>query len=273
MAMYGTSQPCPPWAIGARVWPGLTWEDSNLMGQDVVRAPDGSVVRVLGITRAPDHVTLDMWSDYVINACDEGFSAEGGWSPARSLWVEWGSQLFRPAEGPSFFYKAGDEGMFDLNYAPAQDPINVAEGVRIMEWSFHLWCAMVWHKMLQRTLGVVPLQSDIPKAEFEDKVREHVRRAQGQLQSALSAAATHVRNSHRDAAEPETIKTFFPSNMILGPSSYPYPGNMILDVTESVAEGDTDFDPFSGAEGDTDLDPFSLLDSGAEGDTDLEESE
>ena len=82
-----------------------------------------------------------------------------------------------------------------------------------------------------------------------------------------------MRNSHRDAAEPETIKTFFPSNMILGPSSYPYPGNMILDVTESVAEGDTDLDPFSGAEGDTDLDPFSLLDSGAEGDTDLEESE
>ena len=130
-----------------------------------------------------------------------------------------------------------------------------------MEWSFHQWQAMVLHKMLQRTLGVVPLQSDIPKAEFEDKVREHVRLAQGHLQSALSAAATHVRNSHRDAAEPETIKTFFPSNMILGPSSYPYPGNMILDVTESVTEGDTD------------LDPFSLLDSGAEGDTDLEESE
>ena len=273
MAMYGTSQPCPPWAIGARVWPGLTWEDSDLMGQDVVRAPDGSVVRVLGITRAPDHVTLDMWSDYVIIACDEGISPEGGWSPARSFWVEWGSQLFRPAEGPSFFYKAGDEGMFDLNYAPAQDPINVAEGVQIMAWSFHQWQVMVLHKMLQRTLGVVPLHSDISKAEFEDKVREHVRWAQGQLQSALSAAATHVRNSHRDAAEPETIKTFFPSNMILGPSSYPYPGNMILDVTESVAECDTDLDPFSGAEGDTDWDPLGWLDSGAEGDTDLEESE
>ena len=116
-----------------------------------------------------------------------------------------------------------------------------------MEWSFHQWQAMVLHKMLQRTLGVVPLQSDIPKAEFEDKVREHVRFAQGQLQSALSAAATHVRNSHRDAAEPETITTFFPSNMILGPN------NMILDDTEGVAEGDTDLDPISGAEGDTDL--------------------
>ena len=215
MAMYGTSQPCPPWAIGARVWPGLTWEDSDLMGQDVVRAPDGSVVRVLGITRAPDHVTLDMWSDYVIDACQYGFLAEGGWSPARSFWVEWGSQLFRPAEGPSFFYKAGDEGMFDLNYAPAQDPINVAEGVRIMEWSFHQWQAMVLHKMLQRTLGVVPLQSDIPKAEFEDKVRQSVLFARLEFHAALLAAASTVRQSHQDAAEPETIATFFPSNMIL----------------------------------------------------------
>ena len=115
MAMYGSSRPCPPWAIGVRVWPGSTWEASGLAGQDVVRAPDGSAVRVLGITKAPDNTTLDTWSDYAIEACEHGFWAEGGWSPARSLWVEWGSQLFRPAQGPSFFYKAGDEGKFDLN--------------------------------------------------------------------------------------------------------------------------------------------------------------
>ena len=142
--MYGSSRPCPPWAIGVRVWPGLTWEASGLAGQDVVRAPDGSVVRVLGITKAPDKTTLGTWSDYVIEACEHGFSAEGGWSPARSLWVEWGSELFRPGQGPSFFYKSGDDGEFDLNYAPQQDPINIAEGVRIMEWSGSVngrsWC-------------------------------------------------------------------------------------------------------------------------------------
>ena len=81
MAMYGSPRPCPPWAIGVRVWPGLTWEASGLAGQDVVRAPDGSVVRVLGITKAPDKTTLDTWSDYVIDACEHGFLAEGGWSP------------------------------------------------------------------------------------------------------------------------------------------------------------------------------------------------
>ena len=64
MAMYGSSRPCPPWAIGVRVWPGRTWEDSSLAGQDVVLAPNGSWVRVLGITKAPDNTTLDDWSDY-----------------------------------------------------------------------------------------------------------------------------------------------------------------------------------------------------------------
>ena len=68
-----------------------------------------------------------------------------------------------------------------------------------------------------------------------------------EFHAALLAAATNVRQSHQDAAEPETIATFFPSNMILGPS------NMILDDTEGVAGGDTDLDPISGAAGDTDL--------------------
>ena len=218
MAMYGSSRPCPPWAIGVRVWPG----HGGLAGQDVVRAPHGSVVRVLGITKAPDEPTLDTWSDYVIEACEHGFLAEGGWSPARSLWVEWGSQLFRPAQGPSFFYKAGDKGEFDLNYAPAQDPINVAEGVQIMSCSFDQWQAMVLEKMLQRTGGIVPLHTDIPKAEFEEKVRQSVLFARLELRAALLAAATHLRQSHQDAAlmasgfaEPEPIATFFPSNMIL----------------------------------------------------------
>ena len=132
-----------------------------------------------------------------------------------SFWVEWGSQLFRPAEGPSFFYKAGDEGKFDLNYAPAQDPINVAEGVQIMSSSFDQWLAMVLEKMHHRLWGIVPLHTDISKAEFEDKVRQSVRFAQVEFHAALLAAETNVRQSHQDATEPETIATFFPSNMIL----------------------------------------------------------
>ena len=226
MAMYGSSRPCPPWAIGVRVWPGSTWEASGLAGQDVVRAPDGSAVRVLGMTKAPDKTTLDLWSDYVIEACEHGFLAEGGWSPARSLWVEWGSPLFRPAQGPSFFYKAGDEGKFDLNYAPAQDPNNVEEGVEIMSRSFDQWQVMVLEKMMRRTCGSVPLHTDIPKAEFKDNVRQFMRRARLEFHAALLAAETNVRQSHQDAPEPDTIATFFPSNMILGPS------NMILDDTD-----------------------------------------
>ena len=116
--------------------------------------------------------------------------------------------------------------MFDLNYAPAQDPIDVAEGVQIMACSFDEWQVMVLEKMLQRTCGIVPLHTDIPKAEFEDKVRHAVRLERLEFHAALWAAVTSVRQSHQDASEPETIATFFPSNMILGPS------NMILDVTD-----------------------------------------
>ena len=85
MAMYGSSRPCPPWGIGVRVWPGVTWEASGLAGQGVVRAPDGSVVRVLGITKAPDKTTLDMWSDYVIKACEHVFCLKVGGPPKMAL--------------------------------------------------------------------------------------------------------------------------------------------------------------------------------------------
>ena len=123
--------------------------------------------------------------------------------------------------------------MFDLNYAPAQDPINVAEGVQIMSCSFDQWQVMVLEKMLQRTWGIVPLHTDIPKAEFEDKVRQSVLFARLEFQAALLAAKAHHRQSHQDLAswasglaEPEIIATWFPSNMILGP------GNMILYDTD-----------------------------------------
>ena len=70
---------------------------------------------------------------------------------------------------------------------------------------------------MRRTWGIVPLHTDIPKAEFEIKVRQSVRLARLEFHAAFMAAATTVRQSHQDAAEPETIGGFFPINMILGP--------------------------------------------------------
>ena len=102
-----------------------------------------------------------------------------------------------------------------------------------MSCSFDQWHGMVLEKMLQRTWGIVPLHTGIPKAEFEAKVRESVLFARLEFQAALLAAEAHHRQSHEDAAlmasglaEPETIATWFPSNMILGPS------NMILYDTD-----------------------------------------
>ena len=81
--------------------------------------------------------------------------AEGGWSPAISVWVEWGSQLVRPAQGPSFFYKAGDEGKFDLNYAPAQDPINVDESHPASQ-------RKAWQLLRASPLSIVQTRSWLP---------------------------------------------------------------------------------------------------------------
>ena len=95
-----------------------------------------------------------------------------------------------------------------------------------MTCSFELWQVMVLEKMLQRTWGIVPLPTDIPKDEFEDKVRQSVLCARLEFQAALLAAAAHLKQSRQDAAlmasglaEPETIATFFPSSMILGPNN------------------------------------------------------
>ena len=81
-------------------------------------------------------------------------------------------------------------------------------------------------KMLQRTWGRVPFHTDIPMADFEAKVRHSVRLARSEFLAALLAGASNARQSYQDAAEPDTIATFFLSNMILGPS------NMILDGTD-----------------------------------------
>ena len=94
MARYGGSLPCPPWGIGVRVWPGGTWEADGLTGQDVVRAPDGSVVRVLGITKAPDKTTLELWSDYVIEACEHGFCLKVGGPPQDRFGLSGGPSSF-----------------------------------------------------------------------------------------------------------------------------------------------------------------------------------
>ena len=148
-------------------------------------------------------------------AChEEGWRPNGGWSPARSLWVEWGSELFRPGQGPSFFYKSGDDGEFDLNYAPQQDPINIAEGVRIMERSFHQWQVTVQEKMMLRIWGFVSLQADISFSRFELRVKEYMRLAVLEFHAARLAAETFMKQD--EDAEPSKIMTTFPSNMILG---------------------------------------------------------
>ena len=117
MSMYGTAKTCPPWAYGARVWPGPNWEWG---AQDVVKGPDGQLARVLGRVLIPDRNTFQEWAVYLFLAAEQGALLNGGFAPDRSVWVEWGPDLFDEG-GPEYFYKAHDEGMSDLYYSPAQD--------------------------------------------------------------------------------------------------------------------------------------------------------
>ena len=82
-----------------------------------------------------------------------------------------------------------------------------------MSCSVDQWQVMVLEKMPQRTWGIVPFHTDIPKAEFEDKVWQSVRLARADFQRNLILARCAAANARR--REPETIATFFPSNMIL----------------------------------------------------------
>ena len=92
--------------------------------------------------------------------------------------------------------------------------------------AFDQWLVRVLVNMMQRTWGIVPLHTDMSKAALEDKVRQSVGLVQLEFHAAFLAAAIHVMQSHQDAAVPEAIATFFPSNMSLGPI------NMIFDDTD-----------------------------------------
>ena len=126
-----------------RVWPGPDWEASGFGDQDVVVGSNGVAAHVLGITRRPDEATLRLWAKYVLEAADAGCPLDGGWAPHRSLVVEWGAELYRPGVGPKFWYKSNDNGMHDLCYAPAQDPIKPKEAFDEMIRAFGDWKHLV----------------------------------------------------------------------------------------------------------------------------------
>ena len=91
--------------LGAGIWNvtatrGPDWDASSFADQD--GGQPGIVVR-------PDRATLTEWAGILLN------HGNGGWAPWRSAVC-----IFPTGE---FFFKAGDEGWFDLAYDPTAPPV------------------------------------------------------------------------------------------------------------------------------------------------------
>ena len=103
-----TALPLGPGWSGILVVPGPSFYTSGCGGQ-----------QGCGVGRAVpvSHATALEWADYALNlAPTEGWAQNGGWWPTRSLVVRWYGAQDDPTSlgGQEFYYKANDDGAFDL---------------------------------------------------------------------------------------------------------------------------------------------------------------
>ena len=222
MVAYGEGRPCPPWAIGVRVWPGPDFARSGCGSQDVVVGRNNVTAHVLGITKLPDAATLQEWARYVVMAAEEGWALDGGWAPYRSLWVEWGPQVFRPAAGPMYYYKAADNGAFDCCYSPAQDPVRAKDAMYLFVRTNDDWKDRVYDELVKYMRTHEP----------NHKTHEVSYNVMRYMQHATMAIHDMVRKAvAEDECQPEIL-----------PGAYlrPFPASMILALANDI--GDEKYD-------------------------------
>ena len=105
-------RPLPAGVYGVRVLPGPHWLSSGFAGQNE---------RSFGWVRPAGELTLQSWAgdaweigNLECPHCGCLYHQLGGWHPSRSAVVEW--QI--PSGVVISYYKAGDEGDYDLYYHP-----------------------------------------------------------------------------------------------------------------------------------------------------------
>ena len=167
---------------------------------------------------------MRLWAKYLLEAADAGCPLDGGWAPHRSLVVEWGAELYRPGVGPKFWYKSNDNGMHDLCYAPAQDPIKPKEGFDEMIRAFDDWKQLV-------------------TKELADYIKAHgtgikTRAVASAVADYMQDAENEIDNMRQAAQEDDKVQAAFTSGAFLKP----FPISMILreapgiDVTKVPAD-------------------------------------
>ena len=97
---YGPMGPFLPCVYGARVGRGRTFEVGIGTAQDMLVGPDGLEEQLFGVIVAPDTEVLDQWAEAFMDAAIAGSDPEGGWSPGRSVCVQW------TRGGETYYYKA-----------------------------------------------------------------------------------------------------------------------------------------------------------------------
>ena len=113
----------------------------------------GNFMHVVGVVKRPDHATLEDWISHTIRAAMEGSPLSGGWSPSRSVWVEWGPAQFDEC-GPEYYYRADDDGFFDLSFSPAQDPIESQDVLALWARTFEEWKKVAFNALRNYIMAI-----------------------------------------------------------------------------------------------------------------------
>ena len=164
------------------------------------------------------------WAKYLLEAADAGCPLDGGWAPHRSLVVEWGAELYRPGVGPKFWYKSNDNGMHDLCYAPAQDPIKPKEAFDEMIRAFGDWKQLVTKELADY---IKAHGTGIKTCAVASAVADYMQDAENEIDNMMQAAQ-----------EDDKVQAAFTSGAFLKP----FPISMILreapgiDVTKVPAD-------------------------------------
>ena len=104
--------PAAPWCYGFHV--RTNPEHCAGFGYDEAHA------NIVGIVLRPDEACLQEWVDTVITSLEENFPMNGGWSPARSLQVNW-----RNGNGTMWHRAEVPDQVFDLNIDMAKQRAHV----------------------------------------------------------------------------------------------------------------------------------------------------
>ena len=112
--------------------PGPHWGSSGFGPQNSQKV-DGESCPVFGKVLVPGKEILETWAEDIIEDLTAGGDASGGWAPSRSLAVSWGLEAEGRELPDMLFYKAADDGEFDLQWWPESAEMTPPAALKTLE--------------------------------------------------------------------------------------------------------------------------------------------